>query len=164
MQTFNIIPIAEEHIIGYMAAVDSVAREHKYLSFLEAPPIAKFRAFVLNNIKEDWPHFIALVDGVIVGWCDISSLHRPALSHSGSLGIGVVNRYRGMGIGKALMQAALQKAKDDGLTRIELTVRQNNIRAIALYTKLGFVTEGLHINAVRIDGKYENQFSMGLIW
>ena len=78
MQTFNILPIAEEHIIGYMAAVDSVAREHKYLSFLEAPPIAKFRSFVLNNIKEDWPHFIALVDGVIVGWCDISSLHRPA--------------------------------------------------------------------------------------
>lgn len=33
------------------------------------------------------------------------------------------------GIGKALMQDALQKAKLKGLTRIELTVREKNERA-----------------------------------
>jgi len=164
MQPFNIVQITESHIIGYRDAVDSVAREQKYLAFLEAPPLAMSRAFVLNNIKEDHPHVVALVDGMVVGWCDISSLHRPVFAHAGSLGIGVIDGYRGMGIGEALMRAALQKAKTNGLTRIELTVRENNNRAIALYEKLGFVTEGLHRNAVRINGRYENHLSMGLIW
>jgi len=163
MQTFNIVPITEAHIIGYRTAVDSVAREQKYLAFLEAPPLEMSRAFVLENIKEYRPHFVALIDDVVVGWCDISSLHRPVFAHAGSLGIGVIEGYRGMGIGEALMLAALQKAKDNGLTRIELTVRESNSRAIALYKKLGFVAEGLHPNAVRIDMQYENHISMGLL-
>jgi len=63
-----------------------------------------------------------------------------------------------------LIRAALNKAKAIGLTRIELTVRENNKRAIALYEKEGFLIEGLHRNAVRIDTKYENQISMALLY
>ena len=36
----DIASIREEHIEGYHAALDVVARERRYLSFLEAPPIA----------------------------------------------------------------------------------------------------------------------------
>jgi RimJ/RimL family protein N-acetyltransferase len=67
-------------------------------------------------------------------------------------------------IGVALIRAALNKAKEIGLTRIELTVRENNKRAIALYEKEGFLLEGLHRNAVRIDTEYENQISMALLY
>lgn len=164
MSAFSIVPITEEHISGYRSAVDSVARERKYLAFLEAPSLEMSRAFVLENIREGWPHFVAIVDWIIVGWCDISSEHRPVLAHCGSLGIGVVNGHRGKGIGEALMRAALQKAKDKGLTRIGLTARENNSNAIALYRKLGFVIEGLHHNAIRIDIQYENQISKGLLF
>ena len=72
--------------------------------------------------------------------------------------------YRDQGVGKALMTATLQKAKTKGLTRIELTVRENNIRAIALYEKLGFEKEGVHKNGVCIDGKYENHIFMALLF
>jgi len=164
MQDFKIVPITEEHIHGYREAVDKVARERKYLAFLEAPPYEMSRAFVLENINTNRPHFVAIADDLVVGWCDISSLHRPVFAHSGSLGIGVIAGYRGLGIGEALMRAALQKAKESGLTRIELTVRENNANAIALYTKIGFVVEGLHPNAVRVDRQYENHISMGLIF
>jgi len=161
---FVIVPITEAYINGYRSALDSVARERKYLAFLEAPSLEMTRAFVLENILERWPHFVAIVDGIVVGWCDISSEHRPVLAHCGSLGIGIVNGHRGKGIGEALMSAALQKAKDKGLTRIGLTVRENNSNAVALYKKLGFVIEGLHRNAIRVDKQYENQMSMGLLF
>jgi energy-coupling factor transporter transmembrane protein EcfT len=36
---YQILPITEEHIKSFRAAVDSVAREHKYLAFLEGPPL-----------------------------------------------------------------------------------------------------------------------------
>jgi RimJ/RimL family protein N-acetyltransferase len=54
------------------------------------------------------------------------------------------------------MNAALQKAKIKGLTRIELTVREKNTPAIALYEQMGFEKEGIHKNGVCIDGKYES--------
>ncbi len=112
----------------------------------------------------NWPHSVAITEGKIIGWCDISALDRPVFAHIGSLGIGVLAPYRGQGVGKALMKTALQNAKLKGLTRIELTVREHNLSAIALYKKLGFEQEGVHKNAVYIDGKYENHISMARLF
>lgn len=164
MQNYKIVPIAEEHIEGFRSAVGSVAREHKYLAFLDAPSLEMSRSFVLENLRGNWPHFVAISEDKVVGWCDITSLHRPVFAHSGALGIGVLASYRGKGIGEALMRAALDQAKAIGLTRIELTVRENNTAAISLYKKIGFEVEGLHRNAVRIDAKYENHISMALLF
>jgi hypothetical protein len=55
-----VVPIAEEHIEGFCAAVDSVVREREYLAFLEGPPLEKSRAFVLGNLREGRPHFVAV--------------------------------------------------------------------------------------------------------
>ncbi len=63
----EIIPITQEHIEDFWAAVDSVARERKYLTFLEGPPKKATKDFVLENIKGDWPHLIALYEGKLVG-------------------------------------------------------------------------------------------------
>ncbi len=78
--------------------------------------------------------------------------------------MGVLVSHRSQGIGKALIQAALEKARDIGLTRVELTVREENIRAKALYEKFGFVIEGFHRNAVKIGEKYENHLSMAVLF
>lgn len=160
----QISPITEQHIDSFWSAVDSVAREKKYLAFLEGPPIHTTREFVLEHIHDNWPQFVALVEEQVVGWCDISSLDRPVFAHTGSLGVGVLKGFRGQGIGKALMTAALNEARKKGLTRIELTVREHNLPAISLYRQLGFEVEGIHKNAVRIDGVYENHLSMALLF
>jgi len=161
---YEIVSIQEQHINGFWSAVDSVAREQNYLAFLEAPPIETTREFVLDHITNDWPQLVALHEDKVIGWCDISSLDRPVFAHVGSLGIGVVDGYREMGVGRALMKVALQAAQQKGLTRIELTVRENNSRAINLYKDLGFITEGIHRNGLCINGKYENHIFMALLW
>lgn len=163
MQNYQIMPISEQYIESFREAVGSVARERKYLSFLDAPSLDSTRAYVLENLHEAWPHMIAVSGSTVIGWCDISSLHRPIFSHAGALGIGVLAPFRGQGIGKALMQFTIEKAWQRGLTRIELTVREHNKPAIALYEKLGFRVEGLHRNAVLIDNVYENHISMALL-
>jgi ribosomal protein S18 acetylase RimI-like enzyme len=162
---YTIVPIAEEHSEGYCAALDNVARERKYLAWLEGPSLAMSRAFVLNNIEEAFPHFVALDGNTVIGWCDIVPYNnRPVFAHCGALGIGVLSSYRGQGIGKKLMFAALEKAKLIGLTRVELTVRENNKSAIALYEKFGFIVEGLKRKGLRIEEHYENIICMGLLF
>ena len=161
---FNIVPIGEKHIEGFWQAVDSVSRERKYLAFLEGPPIHTTRTYVQQNIREHWPHFVALSEEKVIGWCDVTSIDRPVFAHIGLLGIGVLAAYRGQGVGEALIRTALKAAQEKGLTRIELTVREHNKPAIALYKKFGFVAEGIHKNAVRIDGQYENHIFMALLY
>ena len=156
---FSVIPIAEEHTASYRAAVDVVARERRYLAFLEAPPMEQCAAFVRDNIRLGVPHFVALATGRVVGWCDVTPIPRPVHAHAGVLGMGVIPSYRGMGIGMALIRRTLERARQNGLTRVELTVREHNANAIALYEKVGFAREGVKRNAVRVDGAYEDPVS-----
>jgi RimJ/RimL family protein N-acetyltransferase len=160
----SIAPIAEEHIDGFRAAVDSVARELKYLAFLEAPPPPEVRKFVLHNIAEHVPQFVAIEDERVVGWCDVLPKPRPALRHSGVLGIGIMAAHRGRGIGHALMDATLQAAWEGGLTRIELTVRVDNEHAKRLYESFGFAIEGLCKRHMRVEGRYHDSYLMARLY
>jgi ribosomal protein S18 acetylase RimI-like enzyme len=161
---YTIVPITEDHIPGFRTAVDFVAREKKYLTFLEAPPLEETTKFVLNSIKQKNPHFVVLSGGKVVGWCDVlRKTDRVVYSHCGTLGIGLLPKFRGRGIGRQLMQTTIDAAWQYGMTRIELTVREHNANAIALYKKLGFQIEGLQRNAIRIDGQYQNVYAMALV-
>ena len=162
--TYHIVPIAEAHIAGFRDAVDVVARESKYLAFLEAPPLEDVTRFVRNNIERGYPQFVVVSAGTVVGWCDVlPNRTRVIYSHCGTLGIGLLPAFRGKGIGRELMRRTIDAAFAFGLTRIELAVRENNANAIALYKSLGFEVEGCHRNAVCIEGQYENLYSMALL-
>lgn len=159
----RIVPIAEAHIASFRAAVDSVAREKRYLLFLEAPPLEECAAFVKENIRKGRVQLVALAGERVVGWCDILPIPRHAAAHVGVVGLGVLKDSRRRGIGPALLRAALENARSSGLTRIELDVREDNATALALYERLGFQREGVKRNAVRVDGKYGNVICMALL-
>jgi len=161
---FQVVPIAEEHIAAFHAAVDSVARERRYLAMLEAPPLEASAKWVRNNIRKGHPHCVALVEGRVVGWCDVTPMERETQAHGGVLGMGILEGFRGKGIGLALMRATLERARTFGLTRIELTVRDDNARARTLYEKVGFQAEGVKRKAALHDGKYHDLVLMALLF
>jgi ribosomal protein S18 acetylase RimI-like enzyme len=134
------------------------------LSFLEAPPIESTRTFVLDNIRHGHPQLVALSDGNVIGWCDVTPKPRAIYAHSGVLGMGLLPQFRGQGIGGSLIRQALVAAKAFGLHRVELTVREDNANAIGLYKKVGFEIEALQQDAARIDGAYQNIISMALLF
>jgi ribosomal protein S18 acetylase RimI-like enzyme len=163
MNRVEIVPIAQGHIEGFHRVLDIVARERKYLSFLEGPPIETMRAFVLDNIKCRHPQYVAVLAGEVIGWCDVTPKTRPIYAHSGVLGMGVLPRLRGQGIGSSLIRSTLAAARSGGLHRVELTVRESNRLAIELYNRHGFEIEGLQRDAVQIDGIYENVICMAVL-
>lgn len=162
-RSFLVVPIGEEHIEGFRAAVDSVARERKYLALVESPPEADTRKYVRDNIARGAPHFVAVADGKVVGWCDVAIRPRPTQRHSGVLGMGVIRDYRGKGIGRALIQAALAAARTGGIRRIDLTVRVDNEPARRLYESAGFATEGLCKRHMCVDGEFIDSWLMAFL-
>ena len=164
MNTVEIVPIAPEHIESFHQTLDFVAREQRYLSFLEAPPFEAAQAFVLDNIKHGHPQWVVISRSEVVGWCDVTPKTRPIYAHSGVLGMGLLPPFRGQGIGRRLILRTLEAARAIGLRRVELTVRENNTNAIELYKKVGFAVEGLQRAAVRIDDADENIVCMAVLF
>ena len=161
---YEIVQITDEHIEGFCEAAGSVARERLYLLALDAAPLENLRDFVHKNQAKRMPFFIALDKGNVIGWCDIHSQNFPALDHSGVLGMGIIKSHRGQGLGEKLIRTTLAAAKEKGLTRVELTVRETNLPAIALYKKVGFEIEGVQRKAICIDGVYTNHIAMAILF
>jgi RimJ/RimL family protein N-acetyltransferase len=164
MAALEIIPMTSDHIDGFHRTLDFIARERRYLAFLEAPPLESTRAFVLDLISRGCPQYVAMAEGEVVGWCDLTPKDRQVYAHAGVLGMGLLPPFRGQGIGTRLMTTVLIAARRAGLHRVELTVRESNAPAIALYKTMGFEVEGCFRDAVRVDGVYENVLGMARLF
>ena len=159
----EIVPLQEEHFAQLREVLDAVAREGRYLAFLEAPPVEEAFAFYRSILERGCPAVVALDEGRVVGWCDVLFTHGESREHVGIIGLGLLPQFRGRGIGAALMGAAIDAAWARGLTRLELSVRADNDRARRLYGRLGFKVEGAHRNTFRVNGRYFDSFSMALL-
>ena len=93
--------------------------------------------------SENEIELIASVGGTIVGTAGIEAAGRQyKVRHRAELGVSVARDYWGLGIGRALTEACIESAKAAGYIQLELAVVSENLRAITLYKKLGFVEYG----------------------
>lgn len=103
--------------------------------------------------SSDCVTFVAERDGRIVGDASLDRM-RSRMSHRGSFGIGVLKEAWGCGIGSDLTEHIIAFARDNGFEQIELEVRCDNLRAIRLYEKYGFIKVGEFPRFFKIDGEY----------
>ena len=148
----RIVPIGRDHLPGFHAALDEIAREGRYLAMLHAPSFTRTRRFVLDSLKEGAVHVVALAGDRVVGWCDLRPKAAVTQRHSAVLGMGVVREHRGQGLGSRMLAATLDMADARGLRRAELVVRSDNEPAIALYRRFGFEVEGICRQYLRHEG------------
>ena len=80
--------------------------------------------------------------------------------HSVYIVVGIVDCYRGQGIGTMLFMELERWAKEHSIHRLELTVVTQNEAALSLYKKQGFEVEGLKRNALLIAGEYVDEYYM----
>lgn len=146
-----------------LKVLDTVARERRFLPFTEAPGIDLVREYYRKVVERDCVFHVALVEGNVVGWCDVLPVGGQAREHVGILGIGLVPEMRSQGIGRRLIEFSIARALAKGITRIELTVRADNLNARALYDSVGFESEGLSKRAFRIDGEYFDTYAMAFL-
>lgn len=89
----------------------------------------------------------------IVGCANISGMKRR-MSHRANFAISVAKSEWGSGIGSALLEKCISFAKDNEIEIINLDTRSDNIRAISLYKKFGFVKIGRMPAFSKINGEY----------
>ena len=139
------------------AALDSVARERRFLAMLEAPSVERVATFgSLSNVTQ----IVAVEGDVIVGWADVQRLLDVGFSHRGVMGMGVIASHRRRGIGTRLLTAVVERARSLGVSRLELEVFRSNFAAVKLYERNGFCLEGEQLRARILDGKVDDMLLM----
>jgi RimJ/RimL family protein N-acetyltransferase len=135
---------AEGRWIGGEAPSDKVARQRVFDEYLRDP---------------DAVTFLAEADGGLVGNLGVEVRRGIA-----DLGMMVDARWRGRGVGSALMETCIAWATEHGAHKLVLEVWPHNTVAQSLYRKYGFEQEGLFKrHHRRRNGQLWDAVRMGLV-
>lgn len=106
----------------------------------------------------------AFHDGALVGVVGVSVDLREKIRHRGHVfGMYVAPEHAARGIGRALLEACVRKARTlPGLEQLDLTVTEGNRRAKALYEKAGFRAFGVAPKAIKLGDRYFDKCHMVL--
>lgn len=109
--------------------------------------------------------FGGFVDGELAATAAVSRAGQFPSSHHKMVMWGVFTspRHRRHGLGRQVVDAALQHAFDNGVHRVNLQVYVPNEPAMVLYKSIGFVEYGVESEAVRLDGHYRDGVHMTLV-
>ncbi|MCX3060078.1 GNAT family N-acetyltransferase [Streptomyces beihaiensis] len=108
-------------------------------------------------------YLVAETDGSVVGY--IRLVPPTPLVSNGHVrqiqGLAVARAARGLGLGRALVRAAIAEAGRQGARRITLRVLGHNAPARRLYESEGFTVEGVQPQEFLLDGEYVDDVLMG---
>jgi putative acetyltransferase len=81
-------------------------------------------------------------------------------------GVALDPAFKGRGLGELMLREVVEKVKDQGYKRIELTVATFNGNAISLYEKIGFRNEGRlkDYTYLKSEDRYIDEYVMGLVF
>jgi len=156
----DVRPIQLDHIAAFSDVIMRIAQEDIFALRAEDLSARAIYRFVTHQIDSHAPMFVVLQAGRVVGWCEVSLSDLPFADHTGVLSMGILDGFRGRGLGAALMQRCLQAASHGGIRRVELSVLENNPLAKKFYTAQGFLVEGRKHQSLQINGVYHDEILM----
>lgn len=104
--------------------------------------------------------FVVEENGRMLGYLIAMGGTVKKTSHSAYIAIGILEGFRGKGIGTALFERAEKWAIQKSISRLELTTVTENEAGVALYKKSGFEIEGIKRNSLIIKGKPFDEYYM----
>jgi RimJ/RimL family protein N-acetyltransferase len=99
-------------------------------------------------------------DGRLIGYMMAIGGSARRTRHSAYLVIGILEDFRGQGVGTSLFQTMEKWADKHRISRLELTAVTQNTAGIALYQKSGFEIEGTKRNSLIINGEFHDEYYM----
>jgi RimJ/RimL family protein N-acetyltransferase len=104
-----------------------------------------------------------LKHGEYIGNVNLTAIHAINRSAEFSIIIGSA-AHRGQGVGlEATRQILRHGFHDRGLNRIYLTVLKENVLAIAMYKKTGFLQEGVKREEIFKNGQFHDTIAMSVL-
>ena len=156
-------PTRETDAPALVALLDSVAREREFIAAVPGErSVAEEQLALAALLSEGGLSIVVEVEAEIAGHLAVHRGVAPDEAHSGDVAIIVANQYRGRGVGRLLMETAIDWGRAVGLSRLHLGVFTSNERAISLYRAVGFVEDGVRAPHVKPRAGPRDLFLMSL--
>ncbi|CAO5682405.1 MAG: hypothetical protein HEEMFOPI_01658 [Holosporales bacterium] len=98
----------------------------------------------------------------IIGHLFLSRSKQTRLAHIANIGVSVYKQYWGEKIASMMLLKSIEFAKKNGINRLEVYVRKDNLMAINLYLKLNFEIESIIKKNIKINNDYYDNYLMVL--
>ena len=143
-RSYVIRPAAREDAPALVALRDAVAAERTLIAAAPGERSVVEEELSLSTlVSQGGLPLTLVVEGAVCGQLMVSRRTERFYSHIGEVAIIVSNECRGQGLGRQLMETAIEWARAVGIAILSLSVFTSNERAIALYRAVGFEQEGL---------------------
>lgn len=106
---------------------------------------------------------VAELNNQLVGFLNAMGGQANRQRHSTTLALAVRRAHWGSGIASAMLAEALAWSRQVGLVRVELTVHTTNVRAIAVYRRVGFQVEGVRRRSLFVADRYVDEYLMSIV-
>lgn len=157
----TIIRLDRSHAAPYRALMLEAYRQHPdaFTSSVTdrlALPLSWWEARLSPDPQSTSLVLGAILNDQLVGVAGLSFETREKIRHKATLfGMIVCPSQRGQGLGRRLVEAALNQARErPGLRLVGLTVSEGNAAAQGLYESCGFVAFGTEPLAIRVAGRF----------
>jgi RimJ/RimL family protein N-acetyltransferase len=159
---FLVRPSTPDDASQVITAINTICAERIYLltgCYVSTPQWEK----VLHTPLECPDHLLLVprMDRQVIGWCRVfPNFLGPKVRHVAKVGIGLLQPFREIGIGTALMECTIEWAGAQPLEKLTVSTFSTNQRAINLFKKVGFTATGVRHRQYRVDGDYVDEVLM----
>lgn len=160
---FTIRPARQADLSGLVGAIRRVAGEGTYIVAESVADLIDHEEVLLrHNELESRMFFVATVGGEVVGWVHLHGPELEKLAHTAELTLGVVEAYRGHGIGSHLLARGLEWARASGYEKLYQSLPSTNEAAIGFLEANGWSVEAVRADHYRIDGDYVDEVMLAV--
>ena len=162
---FVVRPAREEDLSGIIGAIRQVAAERTYIvAETVAEALDHEGALLRHNERESRVFFVASVDDEVVGWAHLTVPEFEKLRHTAELTVGVLEDYRGHGIGSHLVQRGLEWARSNGFEKVYQSLPATNQEAVKFLESQGWETEAIRQKHYKIGDEYVAEQMMAYLF
>jgi ribosomal protein S18 acetylase RimI-like enzyme len=182
---FTIRPARQDDLSGIVGAIRQVTEEMtSVVAESVADELDHEDVLLRHNELESRMFFVATVGGgeslsdsessgdrrsetdpqdEVVGWAHLHAPELEKLGHTAELTVGVVEGYRGQGIGSRLLERALEWAEENDYEKLYQSVPSTNEAAIEFFEDQGWQTEAVRENHYKLGDEYIDEVMMALV-
>ncbi len=124
------------------------------------PPENQLKMIEGIKKKDNSTILVAEAEKELIGYMFILGGGARRQRHTAYIVVGVLEEYRGRGIGTKLFNEMDKWASNKNIHRLELTVVIDNTAGVVLYKKMGFEIEGIKKDSLLINDEFLDEYYM----
>jgi ribosomal protein S18 acetylase RimI-like enzyme len=159
--SFTIRQAREEDLTGLVGAIRQAIGGGEYIRAETVADVVDSEGVLLrHNEIESRIFFVATINDEVIGWVHLRHMDLEKLSHTAQMTVGVLDEYRGHGIGSHLLERGLEWAAQQGFEKIENALPATNEKALEFLEERGFEREAVREDHYKLNGDYVDEVMM----